>query len=1192
MSFRHASYNSTFLTQAQTTRALAQPDPKYDVRLQPTAAPAGATCWRIIGVHHLTPEENRSRHHAFVEVLDEQGQRVRNPNLKIGWTWEGRNEPDLTAPLEKNNDEPAGDVPIEKGVRLALWLTGDGLPSDRVFNLHCDHPDERAGNEILNSIGHHSYYIVFQRTTQAPVAANGVGQPAVPVAPASPSAAPSPNGQSQPAATPAPTGTLPAFFPEYIFGLHECCGGGEQLMLDAGRPGWVLELASVGLDGGGEQVNANFSHLRSRGLGVIVRLHNGYEPAGALPRPDQYDAFAQSCAKFVARSQGCHVWVIGNEPNHKAERPDGQFITPRHYGDAYRRCRRAIRQLPGHESDLVLVAGPAPWNVETKYEGNPSGDWVQYFADTIAAIPAGECDGFALHTYTFEHDPAKIQADIYHDNEHFRHRRYEFRTYQDFMAAIPQAYRHLPVLITETDPTNPATGWANGHNNGWVCTAYREIADWNRQPGNQPIQALILYRFPDPVHHNQHQWSIANRPGVLADFNAALRAEPSAEFRVRAPQATVDGRVTQPAPLPPVARTIGRIPNIFTNQQLINAFFLSAGALGVVGDQLLAKAGLNIFQLASSGEMRATRYAGPVVNDLPNLNEGERALLETNLVQELCHARRWRGQVQASVGLNLRAQPSVEAPRLTNLPDGTTLDVLDDSQPWLFVASNRETAGFVARDYVRNQDLPREQPVFTPATPGAPVPVAAGFFAADAALRALPLAPAVSEQINLSPQAGAGAQRLARIWNQYGGLLNAVANQLQIDPAVAVAVLSVESGGQAFAQANQPIIRFENHLFYRDWGRNNEEQFARHFIFDRRLNHGWEGHQWRDDPQQPFQPIHTGQSLEWRVLNFAAALNDTVAKRSISMGLPQILGSNHEQIGYGTVQAMFDAFCADERNHVLGLFDFIRNGKTMLTALRNRDFLTFAKEYNGLGQAPKYQGLIANSVISFHQLQEVSMSVDGSQLDPRLDEEIAFIPVPQLPDVFVTASTPQALPLPATPQASPAQAPTPQTLPAPTVSDEAVREAWVKYVTVGLDNINVLFSRVLRAFIIPYYMTVVMYGLLFVVGIGLFITAVVLGLQEGKDVTAMVFAGLSLATFLSFFLSQPLRALEENLQFITWLGITYNTYWTRLLYMDNRATIHADMKDANDHAATEILRIIDKSKELSSRRPRGDVDKG
>ena len=58
-------------------------------------------------------------------------------------------------------------------------------------------------------------------------------------------------------------------FPAYIFGLHE--PGGEHLMLEADRPGWVLELAKVGHEPGNVP-SGDYSSLTSRGLRVIVRL--------------------------------------------------------------------------------------------------------------------------------------------------------------------------------------------------------------------------------------------------------------------------------------------------------------------------------------------------------------------------------------------------------------------------------------------------------------------------------------------------------------------------------------------------------------------------------------------------------------------------------------------------------------------------------------------------------------------------------------------------------------------------------------------------------------------------------------------------------------------------------------------------------------------------------------------------------
>ncbi|MEZ4555822.1 MAG: hypothetical protein R2851_14740 [Caldilineaceae bacterium] len=110
---------------------------------------------------------------------------------------------------------------------------------------------------------------------------------------------------------------------------------------------------------------ADYRDLTAQGLGVMVRLDHGYAPQGTLPLPDQYPAFAQSCADFVARSRGCHIWIIGNEPNHAMEWPNGTPIFPWHYAKAYRLCRDAIRSRPGHAQDLVLLAGARPWNARS-----------------------------------------------------------------------------------------------------------------------------------------------------------------------------------------------------------------------------------------------------------------------------------------------------------------------------------------------------------------------------------------------------------------------------------------------------------------------------------------------------------------------------------------------------------------------------------------------------------------------------------------------------------------------------------------------------------------------------------------------------------------------------------------------------------------------------------------------------------
>ena len=139
----------------------------------------------------------------------------------------------------------------------------------------------------------------------------------------------------------------------------------------------------------------------------------------------------------------------------------------------------------------------------------------------------------------------------------------------------------------------------------------------------------------------------------------------------------------------------------------------------------------------------------------------------------------------------------------------------------------------------------------------------------------------------------------------------------------------------------------------------------------------------------------------------------------------------------------------------------------------------------------------------------------------------------------------------------------------------------------GLKQNEQMFQTTLKAFMKPYRLTVWLYATLFVVGIGLFVVAAIIGLRDGNSVVAIAFAGLSVAAFLAFFVQQPLHALEENLEFITWLGVAFNTYWTRLMYMTDPKTAQTELKAAEDDFRTSVERLIAQHAELRCKRPRG-----
>lgn len=139
----------------------------YGVRIEPVIT--NGACWRAVEVRHLTPTQNRGKHNLFVDVVDAQGRRVFDDRLRIAWyAYEGDTTADFT-PLDKP-DTPLelgdGNVDLYVNQTLTAFITGDGIPSDKVAGIHTRHADEPGPNgENWNSIGHHSFYVKFQRST-------------------------------------------------------------------------------------------------------------------------------------------------------------------------------------------------------------------------------------------------------------------------------------------------------------------------------------------------------------------------------------------------------------------------------------------------------------------------------------------------------------------------------------------------------------------------------------------------------------------------------------------------------------------------------------------------------------------------------------------------------------------------------------------------------------------------------------------------------------------------------------------------------------------------------------------------------------------------------------------------------------------------------------------------------------------
>jgi hypothetical protein len=102
-----------------------------------------------------------------------------------------------------------------------------------------------------------------------------------------------------------------------------------------------------------------------------------------------------------------------------------------------------------------------------------------------------------------------------------------------------------------------------------------------------------------------------------------------------------------------------------------------------------------------------------------------------------------------------------------------------------------------------------------------------------------------------------------------------------------------------------------------------------------------------------------------------------------------------------------------------------------------------------------------------------------------------------------------------------------------------------------------------------------MYWILFGVGISTVIAAIVLAFQ-GNALSSALFLGVGVAAFVAYFIDRSTLSVEENLLYITWLGVIYNSYWTHLAWATQRDTAQAELDKATADAIAELERLVER----------------
>lgn len=167
--------------------------------------------------------------------------------------------------------------------------------------------------------------------------------------------------------------------------------------------------------------------------------------------------------------------------------------------------------------------------------------------------------------------------------------------------------------------------------------------------------------------------------------------------------------------------------------------------------------------------------------------------------------------------------------------------------------------------------------------------------------------------------------------------IRALAEALGVEYCAIKAVIEVETGGRPFLPDGRPLILFEGHIFWRELAKRgfDPEQLS------------------RENPDIIYRTWtkkhYKGGAGEYERLTRATLIDREAALCSASWGLFQIMGFNCALCGEPNVEE-FVQKQKDIDEQIILVANFLRQAGHV-EALRNKDWVTFARRYNGAGYA-------------------------------------------------------------------------------------------------------------------------------------------------------------------------------------------------------------------------------------------------
>lgn len=182
-----------------------------------------------------------------------------------------------------------------------------------------------------------------------------------------------------------------------------------------------------------------------------------------------------------------------------------------------------------------------------------------------------------------------------------------------------------------------------------------------------------------------------------------------------------------------------------------------------------------------------------------------------------------------------------------------------------------------------------------------------------------------------------------------------LANKHDIEYAGLKAVVEVEASGKGFI-GDVPKILYEPHIMHRLLTKKNYITIRNNLM--------------KAHPNLCYPRWGTykygAESIQHKRLEVASQFNRDTALESCSWGLGQVMGFHWKSLGYESLQAFINDMYESEAKQLEAMIRFIKvNG--LLLALKNKDWVKFARGYNGSGYAKnKYHIKLANAYAKYN----------------------------------------------------------------------------------------------------------------------------------------------------------------------------------------------------------------------------------